>query len=116
MKNLLLIFLLSFCVFANAAAPANSFQTTKDKALAVAAQGVGTIIDAREEFETGRDRVKNSLWFPRSKLDSEEWQSFLSKHDRNMILIFYCTNGQRAKELRDSASQRGFKAYYFSLR
>lgn len=116
MRILLVIVLMSYSFFVYAKGTVNSFATTKAKAMSVAAQGVGLIIDAREEFEIGKDRVKNSLWFPRSKMDSEEWKSFLAKADKNMILIFYCSNGQRAKDLRDSASLQGFKAFYFSLK
>lgn len=71
------------------------------------------IVDVREEEER-HQIIKDSLWFPMSKVKEEnEWLAFRTQLPSRKTIIFHCAAGKRAKKVAALLSQEGVKTGFF---
>jgi rhodanese-related sulfurtransferase len=115
----LLYFLALLSILSATSASADLFEVPYQTARTWVHNDKVEFIDVREPFEssaepTGLRSVKAPLSWLQKKNNFKEFLKRFGK--RSELLVFYCTNGMRAKIAVDKAVEMGFKANYFALK
>jgi rhodanese-related sulfurtransferase len=95
-----------FSLFAHAAVD----KSVTKKALAEFHDGTAVLLDVRENEEVAQGRVRGALVFPKSRMNTPEWEKFVASLNKEKPIYVYCRSGNRSAAVVSELKKLGFKA------
>jgi rhodanese-related sulfurtransferase len=88
-----------------------SFATSPQEAYSRMKAGKAVIIDVREKEEVEKEMIDGALWFPMSKIESNDaWKPEFEKVANGKEIFLYCRSGRRSGNVQKILETNNVKA------